>query len=69
MLTEKEMKDNLKYSKTIYFKFLDDLRISGITNMLGAVPYLLNEFEDLDRDSATLILTEWINSFREKESE
>lgn len=63
------MKDNLKYSKTIYFKFLDDLRISGITNMLGAVPYLLNEFEDLDRDSATLILTEWINSFREKERE
>ena len=63
------MKDNLKYIKTIYFKFLDDLRISGITNMLGAVPYLLNEFEDLDRDSATLILTEWIDSFREKESE
>ena len=27
-----------------YFAFLDELKESGVTNMFGAVPYLMDEF-------------------------
>lgn len=34
-----------------YFDFLDDLRESGVTNMFGATPYLIEEF-GVDRSTA-----------------
>tara|TARA_R110000824_G_scaffold260606_1_gene449256 strand:+ start:1430 stop:1654 length:225 start_codon:yes stop_codon:yes gene_type:complete len=45
-----------------YFLYLDTLRNSGVTNMMGAIPYLLEEFEELDRAVATEILTLWMDS-------
>ena len=43
-------------------EFLDKLRESGVTNMFGAVPYIMEEFS-LERKEARNILTNWINTF------
>lgn len=51
--------------KETYFKFLEDLRDSGVTNMFGASPYLEHAF-DLDKYEARDILIEWMESFNEK---
>ncbi len=49
----------------VYFEFLNDLRESGVTNMFGAAPYLVQAF---DEDNLTLkqareILGRWMKSF------
>ena len=48
--------------------YLDDLRVSGITNMFGAAPYLAEEF-DLDKDIAKKVLLYWMASFGERKAE
>jgi len=45
-----------------YFRFLDYLRISGVTNMYGASPYLVEEF-DLPRNEAKAVLSAWMQTF------
>jgi len=40
----------------IYYEFLGELRDSGITNMFGARPYLLEEFPELSSEEAQKIL-------------
>ena len=45
-----------------YWLFLEDLRESGVTNMYGATPYLMEEF-DLPRSDATKILTDWMKNY------
>lgn len=42
--------------------FLDELRESGETNMFGARPYLMDEFE-LDKKTAAIVLSYWMKSF------
>lgn len=54
-----------KYEFEEYFEYLDQLRESGVTNMFGATPYLIEEF-GVDRPTARRILTEWIYSFSER---
>jgi hypothetical protein len=49
-----------------YFTYLDFLRESGVTNMFGAVPYIVKEF-GVTRIEAADILTEWMLS-KEKAS-
>lgn len=44
-----------------YIKYLDDLRESGIINMMGAVPYLQNAFTDLSKQEARKILFTWMD--------
>lgn len=46
-----------------YFEFLDELRKSGITNMFGAVPYLMEAFDHLAYDEARDILKAWMETF------
>lgn len=48
-----------------YFEFLDNLRESGVTNMFGAVPYLMDEFI-LDNEEAKDILVRWMESFNDR---
>ena len=48
-----------------YFKWLDDLRRSGITNMFGARPYLQNEF-GFDQKEATAVLSMWMKTFSQR---
>jgi hypothetical protein len=42
------------------FRFLDELRASGRTNMYGAVPYILAEFP-MTRREAEHLLTKWFS--------
>lgn len=50
-----------------YFKYLEELRDSGETNMYGAVPYLQENFPELrfDPKRAQAILLAWFRSFEE----
>ena len=45
---------------TAYFSYLDGLRDSSVTNMMGAVPYLRNAFPELTKSGASLILNRWM---------
>jgi len=49
-----------------YYEFLDNLRESGVTNMFGATPYLVEEFSDLSEVKAREILRSWMNTFFER---
>ena len=55
------MKDDDYYEG--YFAFLDELKESGVTNMFGAVPYLMDEFI-LDKDEALDILGKWMENYK-----
>jgi hypothetical protein len=44
------------------FEYLNDLRDSGITNMYGARPYLMEDL-DLDKNTAGKLLTTWMKVF------
>ena len=48
-----------------YFDYLVKLQQSGVTNMLGAAPYLENEFW-LEPSEAKEVLKLWIKSFEVK---
>ena len=43
--------------------YLDDLRVSGETNMFGARPYLMDEFPELTSNEAGAVLGYWMKSF------
>lgn len=58
-------KTKMEYEEK-YYDFLDGLRESGITNMFGSVPYLLNQFQELDQALAKKILVDWIETFGER---
>jgi len=45
-----------------YFKFLEELRDSGVTNMWGAAPYLSRAFDELDCYKAREVLLAWMDS-------
>ena len=47
-----------------YYDFLDELRESGIVNMFGARPYLIEAFPELSREDAGKILSGWMESFK-----
>jgi hypothetical protein len=47
------------------FDYLDDLRESGETNMFGATPYIVENF-DISHDKAKEILLLWMKNFSER---
>lgn len=49
-------------SEQKYYDYLEELRQSGDTNMWGATPYLLREFDKLSLDRATEIHLDWIKA-------
>jgi len=52
----------------IYYEFLDDLRDSGVINMFGATPYLMEVFSNLSEVSAREILKSWMKTFSDRYS-
>ena len=52
------------YENKEHFAFLDDLRESGITNMFGAASFLQDEFADLSKSEARVILAMWMEDFK-----
>lgn len=49
-----------------YFEYLDKLRESGITNMFGARPYLINAFPELTKQESREILSKWMKTFSKR---
>ena len=49
------------------YGFLDNLRESGVTNMYGARPYLL-EFFEISKQEASEILGFWMKDFTKEEA-
>ena len=45
-----------------YWIYLEELRRSGVTNMFGATPYLMDEF-DISKKEATKILADWMRNY------
>jgi len=45
-----------------YYRWLEDLRQSGITNMYGATPYLKEAFPEV-RNDAQRILGSWMKNY------
>ena len=46
--------------------YLDQLRKSGVTNMFGAVPYILLQFPDLSEEQAKQVLIYWMKTFSDR---
>lgn len=46
--------------------YLDRLRESGVTNMFGAVPYLMLQFTDLSEQQANQVLIYWMKTFSDR---
>ena len=46
--------------------YLDQLRESGVTNMFGAVTYILLEFSDLSEQQAKQVLIYWMRTFSDR---
>jgi hypothetical protein len=42
--------------------YLDELRDSGVTNMFGAAPYLVEDF-NMSKAEARKALSEWMENF------
>ena len=53
---------DLETKRIYYNQYLEKLRRSGVTNMFGAVPYLMEEF-DLDKQEATNVLKDWMENY------
>ena len=46
--------------------YLDRLRESGVTNMFGAAPFILDQFPELTEKEAKQVLTYWMETFGER---
>lgn len=53
---------DLETKRIYYNQYLEKLRRSGVINMFGAVPYLMEEF-DLDKQEATNVLKDWMENY------
>lgn len=60
-------KGEIMIVKEVVFEYLDDLRDSGDTNMMGAGPYVQEEF-NLSKDAARALVLEWMETFEERHS-
>lgn len=58
-------KDGIEITEE-HLLFLDDLRNSGIVNMYGAAPHLMEQFPELTQDDAHNILLHWMDTFSER---
>lgn len=47
--------------------YLDELRISGQTNMFGAAPYVTEKFADVTLTQAQTVLLFWMKTFAERQ--
>lgn len=52
-----------------HLRFLDLLRESGVTNMFGAAPYLVEAYDGITLREARDILSYWMKTFSERHKE
>ena len=55
-----------EYLTEDHLRYLDQLRESGVTNMFGAVPFILLEFPDLSEQEAKQVLLYWMKTFGDR---
>ena len=53
----------IKPEWTNYYKALEVIRESGITNMFGAAPYLREIFPELSRMESNEVLCNWMENY------
>ena len=53
----------IKPEWTKYYKALEVIRESGVTNMFGAAPYLREIFPELSRMTSNEILCNWMENY------
>jgi hypothetical protein len=53
----------IKSEWTKYYKTLEVIRESGITNMFGAAPYLREVFPELSRMESNEVLCNWMENY------
>ncbi len=58
------MKRNATEKEQEVFTYLNELRESGDTNMLGARPYIMAEFTELAASEAKNMLMLWMDNFK-----
>tara|TARA_R110000822_G_scaffold308289_1_gene436138 strand:+ start:1081 stop:1290 length:210 start_codon:yes stop_codon:yes gene_type:complete len=66
-LSVKEMAEEVIKEATKVMAFCEELRLSGKTNMLGAVPYIQEEF-DMESSQARNYLILYFESFKTNKS-
>lgn len=54
--------------KNVYWEFLENLRVSGKTNMFGATPYLQAQF-GLSHREAMEVLADWMKNYNPEDYE
>lgn len=59
------MDNKIKEEWEQYYKTLEAIRQSGVTNMFGAAPYLREFCPELSRDEANQILCNWMKNYSE----
>lgn len=52
----------IKDEWTEYYKYLERLRQSGVTNMFGAAPWLENRF-GIEKNLAYDVLANWVHNY------
>ena len=55
-----------EYLTEEHLLYLDQLRESGVTNMFGAVPYVMLQFPDLSEQQAKQVLIYWMKTFSDR---
>ena len=61
--------DNPGFVTLKHLEYLDRLRESGVTNMFGAIPYILASYPELDEEQAKNFLQYWMKTFLERHKE
>ena len=56
------MENTIREEWEEYYNYLEDLRKSGVTNMFGAAPYLVEDF-CIDKYLAREILSNWMQNY------
>jgi len=63
-IMKKEKIEISEEEKEECFHYLEALRLSGLTNIFGATPYLQKEFK-LSKNLARKVLAEWMDKYNE----
>jgi hypothetical protein len=66
MVTELKQQHIDEYQADV-FEYLNDLRDSGVTNMFGATPYIMEQFDFPEPESCAW-LKHWMKSFDKSRS-
>ena len=60
------MAEKPEYLTEEHLLYLDQLRESGVTNMFGAVPFILLQFSNLNEQEAKQVLIYWMQTFSDR---